>query len=66
MANFEFRELHEISFRAMFSLGVAVERHAEGVLAGIGADERLEILQRLGLERVGVVVREVAVVRRLR
>ena len=41
---------------------IAVIRDAEGVLAGIRADERLQVRKRLRLERIRVMVREVAVV----
>ena len=44
------------------AVGVAVEGNAEGVLAGVVAEKLLDVGERLGVEGIGVVVGEVAVV----
>ena len=41
---------------------IAVEGHSEGVLAGIVADKRLKVLQRLHVKRIRVMVRKIPVV----
>ena len=44
------------------AVGIAVVSHAESVLAGIGAHERLKVPERLVMKRIGVVIRKIAVV----
>ena len=45
-----------------YTVGITVERRAKSILARIRPDERLDVLERFHMKRIGVMIRKIAVV----